>query len=310
MERVQGSTLDHERNRFGDSGWALPVLGQLAEALAAIHRSGVVHRDLKPQNILVNSDGVIKVADFGIAALRRQDVVTRRGVAHRPDDGVALPRPDDSVASSRPDDSVASPQPRRVGTVTDSLPTRGDRPSQLSRPSSAGSELTRTGTVMGSPLYMAPETWQGSKFATRQADMFSFGIIAYEILSGDTALRRALREGPSVSTTAGARWAVPDGADAREHASRCVPARRSGRAPHGGRNDRGARSLPRDSLNAIRVASPQTVTSPIRDAGGGRCRIALALQLHRTRPLAPGAGTGLSSADAEPSAGDHREPLP
>jgi eukaryotic-like serine/threonine-protein kinase len=198
MERVQGSTLEHERNRFGDSGWALPVLGQLADALAAIHRSGVVHRDLKPQNILINSDGVIKVADFGIAALRRQNhaasshddgVASSRpddGVASsRPDDdGVASSRPDDSVASSRPDESVASPQPRRAATLTGSIPTRGERPSQLTRPLAAGSELTKTGTVMGSPLYMAPETWQGSKFATRQADMFSFGIIAYEVLSG------------------------------------------------------------------------------------------------------------------------------
>lgn len=178
MERVQGSTLDHERKRFGDSGWALPVLGQLAEALAAIHRSGVVHRDLKPQNILVNADGVIKVADFGIAALRRQDHADSS-----PDHGVALPRLDDSVTSSPPDDSVATPRPRPAATLTDELPTRGERPSQLIQRSS-GSALTRTGTVMGSPLYMAPETWRGSKFASSQADMFSFGIIAYEILSG------------------------------------------------------------------------------------------------------------------------------
>jgi serine/threonine protein kinase len=142
----------------------------------------VVHRDLKPQNILVNSDGVIKVADFGIATLQSGDSVDLPPLVE-----VALP----SGATPDPDDDVAPVRPREQAKITktlnESVRTRGDRPSKMTGPSSSSgssSGLTRTGTVLGSPLYMAPEAWHGAEYVTRQADMFSFGIIAYELLTG------------------------------------------------------------------------------------------------------------------------------
>ncbi len=46
---------------------ALPMFGQIAEALEAAHEQGIIHRDLKPQNIIVNEDGKVRVLDFGIA---------------------------------------------------------------------------------------------------------------------------------------------------------------------------------------------------------------------------------------------------
>lgn len=70
MELVQGYTLGH-RLAFGGAlpmEQAVGVATRIAEALHAAHQSGVVHRDLKPDNVLLGSDGSVKVADFGLSA--------------------------------------------------------------------------------------------------------------------------------------------------------------------------------------------------------------------------------------------------
>jgi serine/threonine-protein kinase len=68
MELVQGVSL-HQRLRFGRLGAASvgPLLAAVAKALAAAHAEGVLHRDVKPGNILLGRDGAIKLTDFGIA---------------------------------------------------------------------------------------------------------------------------------------------------------------------------------------------------------------------------------------------------
>jgi serine/threonine-protein kinase len=70
MRRVEGETL---ADRLAEGGAmsepdALDVAIEVAEALAAAHAVGVVHRDVKPSNILIGSDGVVRLMDFGIAA--------------------------------------------------------------------------------------------------------------------------------------------------------------------------------------------------------------------------------------------------
>ena len=69
MELVKGSSLAHELRRRGPLPPArvAALAAQAAEGLAEAHRQGVVHRDIKPSNLLLDEDGMVKVADFGIA---------------------------------------------------------------------------------------------------------------------------------------------------------------------------------------------------------------------------------------------------
>jgi ankyrin repeat protein/predicted Ser/Thr protein kinase len=71
MEYVEGASLEHllANNRLLDRAWALDILAQTAVALDYAHKDGVVHRDVKPPNILVRGDGRVKIADFGIAKM-------------------------------------------------------------------------------------------------------------------------------------------------------------------------------------------------------------------------------------------------
>jgi hypothetical protein len=134
MELVDGTSLESVREKFGDPKWALPVLAQIAEGLAALHREHVIHRDLKPANVLLDRNGNVKIADFGIAALR--DAIDPLGATSTPD----------QQAPKTP-------------------------------------ELTQTGALMGTPLYMAPELWRGADRANEATDMFGLGLVAYEMLA-------------------------------------------------------------------------------------------------------------------------------
>ena len=79
MEYVQGKTL---KSVIQERGKLSPALaGQIAirilSALEHAHRNGIIHRDIKPQNILVHADGHIKVADFGIARIANSSTLTK-----------------------------------------------------------------------------------------------------------------------------------------------------------------------------------------------------------------------------------------
>ena len=74
MELVDGITLKQYMQRKGPIPWreAVYFAKQIARALAHAHEKGVIHRDIKPQNMLLLRDGTLKVGDFGIAALENE----------------------------------------------------------------------------------------------------------------------------------------------------------------------------------------------------------------------------------------------
>src|SRR6266404_215907 len=119
MDFVEGQNLRElllERGKF-PAEQAARVMLQICRALEAAHTEGVIHRDLKPQNVMLSPDGRVYVMDFGIAR------------------SAYLPG------------------------------------------------MTQTGALIGTPEYMSPEQARGEKL-TERSDLFSLGVIFYELLTG------------------------------------------------------------------------------------------------------------------------------
>ncbi len=127
MEYLDGETLAQnlKKGRL-PLDQALRFAIEIAEALDQAHRHGVIHRDLKPGNIMVTRDGHVKVLDFGLAKQRRPAA------------------------------------------------------------ESATLSLTEQGAVVGTAGYMSPEQVRGEE-SDQCSDLFSFGVVLYEMLSGKQA---------------------------------------------------------------------------------------------------------------------------
>lgn len=128
MEHVDGSTVRELIDaRLLSTDDALEVFPGICEALQFAHEHGVVHRDVKPGNILIDRDGRAKVADFGLSKMLRGD----------------------------------------------------DEP-----------HLTRSEQAMGTPNYMAPEQLRRTRDVDHRADIFSLGVLLFEMLTGDVPVGR------------------------------------------------------------------------------------------------------------------------
>jgi eukaryotic-like serine/threonine-protein kinase len=106
---------------------ALTIALQVTEALAAAHARGIIHRDIKAGNVMVSSNGQVKVLDFGLAKLLDEEAARTSGIHH--------------------------------------------------------TELTEVGVPYGTATYAAPEQARGDRVDSR-ADVFSTGVLLYEMLTG------------------------------------------------------------------------------------------------------------------------------
>ena len=149
MELVEGDTLQQrlEKGRL-PLDQALEYAIQIADALDKAHRQGVVHRDLKPGNIMLTKSAGVKLLDFGLAKLKGEA-------------GEVSP------LSQMPTQDPSAP-------------------------------LTAEGTIIGTLQYMAPEQLEG-KEADARTDIFAFGAVVYEMVTGKKAF-----EGASQASLVGA----------------------------------------------------------------------------------------------------------
>lgn len=154
MELVEGRTLAEKVSQEGplEAKVAAAIVSTIAEAVHQAHGHGIMHRDLKPSNILLAGD-LAKPATESTVDL--QEVATRGPTA---------------------DQAHWSKQIK----ITDF---------GLAKQSGQGDALTRTGAVVGTPGYMAPEQATGRKDITPVADVYSLGAILYELLTGRPPFR-------------------------------------------------------------------------------------------------------------------------
>ncbi|MEM6996873.1 MAG: serine/threonine-protein kinase, partial [Myxococcota bacterium] len=159
MEFVDGGTLKAWQGEL-NRPWRAVMESYAAagRGLAAAHAAGIVHRDFKPDNVLVRKDGAVRVVDFGLA--RRE---------------FEGPTPEDEVLEALGDES-GEIRLELADLATSSIVAVASR-------SPSAPALTRTGVIMGTPAYMAPEQHLGMR-ADPRSDQFSYCVSLYEALYG------------------------------------------------------------------------------------------------------------------------------
>ncbi len=124
MEHIDGQSLYYYAHEMPQPiNWVIDTAIQICQGLQKAHNQGIVHRDIKTDNIVIDSDGTAKILDFGLATIK------------------------------------------------------GDQ------------RITRAGSTLGTVAYMSPEQAEG-KPVDQRSDLFSLGVVLYELVTGRTPFRR------------------------------------------------------------------------------------------------------------------------
>ncbi len=173
MKFVQGSRLDQHLQHVTSLPDLLRIFQKICDAVAFAHAHGVLHRDLKPTNIMVGPFGEVLVMDWGVAKILR-------GLAGGAD-----------AEFGGPAQEPGTPHRAESASARQELPV-GNSPA----PPTAGPAETAHGVVLGTPGYMAPEQARGEiSSLDERVDVFALGAILRFLLTGHS---------PQEATTAGA----------------------------------------------------------------------------------------------------------
>jgi tetratricopeptide (TPR) repeat protein len=182
MELVEGRTLQDWMRQEPHPGWraCVELFLQLGAGLAAAHERGLVHRDFKPGNAIIDDKGRPRVLDFGLV---------RKLGAEEEDEPSLVPR---AAAEEEDEPSLV------LRAAAEEDETALDTP------------LTRTGAVLGTPAYMPPEQMKGSEVDAR-SDQFSFCVALYEAVYGERPFEGSSMVAVMVSLHSGTARPVPKG---------------------------------------------------------------------------------------------------
>ncbi len=186
LELVEGETMSRERLAELPYDDQLRLAGDLADVLVTAHRAGVVHRDLKPDNLMLTPEGKLKVLDFGIA---RRFGATQDLESPTPE----TPSPTLEDASEGEGDSSGANTPGSGEHELDATLVHPfsllDGSNTVTHFDPGSTFVTDDHSLVGTLSYMSPEQAQNRQ-VTPASDMFSFGILLLEMLTG----RRAYEE--------------------------------------------------------------------------------------------------------------------
>jgi tRNA A-37 threonylcarbamoyl transferase component Bud32/tetratricopeptide (TPR) repeat protein len=156
LELIEGKTLRETIQEGHGAIDPLAVARQIASVLAVMHAAGVVHRDLKPGNVMITPAHDVKVLDFGLSAPAGDDPAQSSG-------GIVVDDRAEAPSSAQLADSAWAAGPMSVAGLT--------------------AFRSQDGAVIGTAAYMSPEQGRGEP-ATPASDIYSYGLVIEEVFAG------------------------------------------------------------------------------------------------------------------------------